>query len=180
MKLDEHGKPGAFLRASEIGLKAKESARTRTGKDFDFEYLVAMKDGKPVAFDPNDDKDAVKGELFVDRRIDGQGGKPVKVKSGLQVMLETAQEKTIAAVCRDLRHRAKIIEDVAKEFTSFGKKACVDVHRGPAQHTNGFYNISALMNLNLLLGNFDWKGGMIVASTFNYRRQQNRQTAVQP
>ena len=56
---------------------------------------------------------------------------------------------------------------MAKDFTSHGKKAVVDVHRGIAQHTNGFYNIASLMNLNLLIGNFDWKGGMIAASVFN-------------
>jgi anaerobic selenocysteine-containing dehydrogenase len=56
---------------------------------------------------------------------------------------------------------------VAREFTAHGKKAAVDMHRGPAQHTNGFYNISSLMSLNLLVGNFDWTGGMIAASTWN-------------
>jgi anaerobic selenocysteine-containing dehydrogenase len=43
----------------------------------------------------------------------------------------------------------------------------VDVHRGIAQHTNGFYNVLSAMTINLLLGNFDWKGGMIEASTYN-------------
>jgi len=47
------------------------------------------------------------------------------------------------------------------------KKAVVNVHRGIAQHTNGFYNVTSAMTLNLLLGNYDWKGGMIAASTYN-------------
>src|SRR6266540_561321 len=168
VKLDKDGKPGAFLRASEIGLKAKEVRKDNDGKYYDFEYLVAMKDGKPVAFDPNDEQEAVEGELFVSAELTDKEGKPVKVKSALQVMLETAREKSIAEYARICGIEPKVIEDVAREFTSYGKKAAVDVHRGPAQHTNGFYNISSLMNLNLLVGNFDWKGGMIAASTWNY------------
>ncbi|MDA8428861.1 MAG: molybdopterin-dependent oxidoreductase [Geobacteraceae bacterium] len=168
VKLDKDGKPGAFLRASEIGLKGKEVRKDKDGKEFDFEYLVAFKDGKPVAFDPNDEKEAVEGELFVTTDLTDKDGKPVKVKSALQVMLDTAREKTIAEYAAICGIEAKVIEETAKEFTSYGKKAAVDVHRGPAQHTNGFYNISALMNLNLLVGNFDWKGGMIAAFTYNY------------
>ena len=122
VKLDKDGKPAAFLRASEIGLKAKEVRKDKDGKDFDFEYLVAMKDGKPVAFDPNDEKEAVEGELFVTAEIPAEKG-PVKVKSGLQVMLETAQEKTIAQYAKICGIDAGVIEVTAKEFTSYGKKA---------------------------------------------------------
>ena len=61
----------------------------------------------------------------------------------------------------------KDIELTAKELTSYGKRAAVDVHRGVAQHTNGFYNVTSAMVINLLLGNFDWKGGMIALSTYN-------------
>ncbi len=166
VKLDKDGKPSTFLRASEIGLKPKEVRKDKEGKDFDFEYLVAMKEGKPVAFDPNDDKEAVEGELFVNGDLPTEKG-PVKVKSALQVMLETAQEKSVGEYAKICGIDPGVIEATAKEFTSYGKKASVDMHRGPAQHTNGFYNIASLMNLNLLVGNFDWTGGMIAASTYN-------------
>jgi len=167
IKVDKDGKPGKFLRAQEIGLKAAEKRTDKDGKEFDFEYLVAIKDGKPVAFDPNDEKEGVSGELFVATVLKDAEGKDVPVKSGLQLMLEVAKEKTIAEYAALCGTDAATIEAVAKEFTSYGKKACVDMHRGPAQHTNGFYNIASCMNLNLLIGNFDWKGGMIVASSFN-------------
>ena len=167
VKVDKEGKPGKFLRAHEIGLKAAEKRKDDKGKEFDFEYLVAIKDGKPVAFDPNDGKEAVVGELFVDTKLaDGQG-KEIRVKSSLQLMLETSREKSLAEYAALCGCDAATIEAVAGEFTSHGKKACVDVHRGAAQHTNGYYNIAACMNLNLLVGNFDWKGGMIAASTYN-------------
>ena len=168
VKLGKDGVPGGFLRASEIGLKAKEVRKDKDGKEFDFEYLVVLKDGKPVAFDPNDEKDAVEGDLFVDAELPADKAGAVRVKSGLQIMREVAREKTLVEYAEICGIEAKVIETVAREFTSHGKKAAVDMHRGPAQHTNGFYNISSLMNLNLLVGNFDWTGGMIAASTWNY------------
>jgi tetrathionate reductase subunit A len=48
-----------------------------------------------------------------------------------------------------------------------GQAAAVDIHRGPAQHTNGFYAVLAWMSVNMLLGNFDHKGGMIAAATYD-------------
>ena len=45
--------------------------------------------------------------------------------------------------------------DTARELTSHGKMAAVDVHRGPAPHTNGFYNVLGWMTVNMLLGNYD-------------------------
>lgn len=166
VKLGKDGEPGGFLRASEIGLRPAEVRKDKDGKETSYELLVVLRDGKPVAFDPNDEKEAVEGALFVDTELPSEMG-PVKVKSALQIMREVAAEKTIAQYAEICGIEPNIIEKVAREFTSHGKKVAVDVHRGPAQHTNGFYNISALMNLNLLVGNFDWTGGMIAASTFN-------------
>jgi anaerobic selenocysteine-containing dehydrogenase len=34
------------------------------------------------------------------------------------------------------------------------------LYRGAAQHTNGYYNSQAIITLNLLVGNPDWKGGL--------------------
>jgi anaerobic selenocysteine-containing dehydrogenase len=59
------------------------------------------------------------------------------------------------------------IEEVAREFTSHGRKASVDIHRGVSQHTNGFYSVIAFYNLALLIGNYDYRGGLISASTYN-------------
>jgi len=167
VKLDKDGKPGTLLRANEIGLKEKETRKDKDGKEFEFEYLVAIKDGQPVAFDPDDEKEAVEGELFVTAELKDKEGKPIPVKSGLQLLMETSLEKTIGQYAEICGIEEQVITDVAKEFTSHGKKACVDMHRGPAQHTNGFYNITALMYLNLLVGNFDWKGGMMAFSAYN-------------
>jgi tetrathionate reductase subunit A len=166
VKLGKGGEPGGFLRASELGLRPAEVRKDKDGKETTYEFLVVLRDGKPVAFDPNDEKEAVEGDLFVDAELPTDKG-AVKVKSSLQIMREVAAEKTIPQYAEICGIEPKIIEQVAREFTSHGKKVAVDMHRGPAQHTNGFYNIASLMNLNLLVGNFDWAGGMIAASTYN-------------
>ena len=69
----------------------------------------------------------------------------------------------------------KDIEEVAKEFTSHGRKASIDIHRGVSQHTNGFYNVLAYYNLALLIGNYDYRGGLISLSTFNTTGGKERQ-----
>ena len=162
VRLDKEGNAGKFLRAHEIGLAPVEKKKGPDGKEYDLEYLVAMKDGKTVAVDPNDEKTAVTGDLLVNTEIQG-----VKVKSALQIVYDAANSKTMEEWSRICGISAKDIEETARELTRHGKKAVVDVHRGIAQHTNGFYNVTSAMTINLLLGNYDWKGGMIAASTYN-------------
>ena len=163
VKLDKDGSPGKFVRASELGIAAKESRATADGKGtYEFDGFAVMKDGKPIAFDANDSKTPVEGDLLVSTEVNG-----VKVKSALQVMLDNASAKSVdewAAICG---LKAKDIVALADEFTSHGKKACVDVHRGVSQHTNGFYGCSAWLSLNTLIGNIDHKGGMSGGSSWD-------------
>ncbi len=153
---------GSFLRASEINLAPKEKRQTKDGKEWEFDAFVVMKDGKPVAFDPNDEKNPVVGDLFVNTSVGG-----IAVKTGLQIVYESASSKTIEQWADICGIRANDIIELAQEFTSHGKKAVADPHRGVSQHTNGFYNVLAVYTLNALIGNFDWKGGLIKASTYS-------------
>lgn len=162
VKIDKDGNPGSFLRAHEIGLAQIEKRKDKDGKEYDFEYLVCMKDGKPLVVDPNDEKNPVKGDLLVDTEIKG-----IRVKSALQIVYEASLSKSMKEWSNICGVPVKEIEEVANDLSSHGKKAVVDVHRGVAQHTNGFYNVTSAMTINVLLGNFDWKGGMIAASTYN-------------
>jgi tetrathionate reductase subunit A len=158
------GKPGKLARAADVGLAQPETRKTKDGKEYQEKLLLAMVQGQPVAFDPNDDKTPVNGDLFVDAKLpDG-----TVVKSGLQVLLEAAQQHTTKEWAELSGVRESDMIAVARELTSHGKKAAVDIHRGPAQHTNGFYNVLSWMTINMLLGNFDAKGGMITASTYDY------------
>jgi tetrathionate reductase subunit A len=63
--------------------------------------------------------------------------------------------------------RSDVVE-IAKEFTSHGKKAVADLHRGVSQHTGGFYNVCAWYTVNALIGNTGWQGGLCKATTYNY------------
>lgn len=167
------GKPGKLVRAADVKIEGKPlreaekrkfvDPSSKEEKEYEEKFMVVMANGQPVALDPNDDKNAVTGDLFVDARLpDGTA-----VKSGLQVLADSANEHTIAewAAIADVKEADLIA--VARELTSYGKQAAVDVHRGPAQHTNGFYNILAWMSINMLLGNFDHKGGSIKATTYD-------------
>lgn len=162
VRIDKEGRPGPFLRAHEIGLRGPEKIKDKDGKEQTLEFLVVMKEGKPVAVDPNDEKEPVTGDLFVDTEIKG-----IRVKSALQIVADSARSNSLEGWSRICGIPVEDIVQTARELTSFGKQAVVEVHRGVAQHTNGFYNVTSAMTINALLGNFDWKGGMIAASTYS-------------
>jgi anaerobic selenocysteine-containing dehydrogenase len=157
------GKPGKFVRAADVGIAQPETRKTKDGKEYQEKFFVAMVGGKPVAFDPNDGKNAVVGDLFVDTTLPNG----TAVKSSLQIVFESARQKSLKEWADIAGVREAEMIEVARQLTSYGKQAAVDLHRGPAQHTNGFYNVLAWMTVNMLLGNFDAKGGMIKASTYD-------------
>jgi anaerobic selenocysteine-containing dehydrogenase len=115
-----------------------------------------------VPFDPYDEKTAVEGDLLVSTTLN-----EIEVKSGLQLLLNEAQTHTVDEWAKIAGVKAADIVDLAREFTSHGKKAVADIHRGVSQHTNGFYNVITWMTLNALVGNIDWKGGSAYAKTYD-------------
>lgn len=139
VKIEKDG-PAGMLKPSEIGLSG----------DF-----VVMKDGKPVA--GKEKGDAVFGDLFVDTEING-----IRVKSGFQIYYESTKSRTLKEWANICGVPVEQIITLAREFTSYGKKAAIDLYRGPVQHTNGYYNATAIIALNLLIGNVDWAGGLAV------------------
>jgi len=162
VRIDEKGQPGKFVRASELGLPGKETRKDASGKDYEFDPFVVLRDGKPIAFDPYDTKTPVVGDLLVNTEING-----VKVKSALQLLWESASANTLDGWAQVCDVKAKDLVAIAEEFTSHGRKAAADIHRGVSQHTNGFYNVFAWYSLNLLIGNYDAKGGMVQVATYD-------------
>ncbi len=142
VKISKDGRAERYLRAKDLNM----------GSEHQF---VAYKNGKPVVFSPYDTKNPVEGELFVDTTING-----IRVKSALQLIKEYAFSKSLDTWAKICGIDKKLIEDVSKEFTSHGKKAAAELYRGVVQHFNGFYNAQAVIYLNLLIGNPDWKGGL--------------------
>jgi tetrathionate reductase subunit A len=159
----KEGRPGRLVRAADVGLAKEETRKGADGKEYIEKFMVAMVDGKPVAFDPNDSQKPIRADLFVDAVL--PNGLPVK--SGLQILREEAQRRSIREWAEIAGVKERDLIAVARELTRHGKRAAVDVHRGPAQHTNGFYNVLAWMTVNMLLGNFDAKGGMIQPSAWD-------------
>ena len=153
------GKPTVFLRAHEAGF-GREMLE-KDGKAYLNEKFVVVKDGQPVEVDPNSEKEPVTGDLFFDGEVAG-----VKVKSVMQLLYDEVKAKTTEEWAKEAGVKGSDIEDLAKEFTSHGKKAVVDIHRGVSQHTAGFYNVLAWNTLNLLNGNYDWRGGFIAKAEY--------------
>ncbi len=147
VKVDKNGHSGALLRAGEVGLGLP-------GKDAK-DLFVVSRGGSLLAVDPNDTKAAVEGDLAVDTVVGG-----ITVKSAFQVLRDEAFAKDMAAYATLAGVDAGLIERLANEFTSYGRKAAIDFYRGAVQHTNGYYTAQAIIALNLLIGNVDWKGGL--------------------
>jgi anaerobic selenocysteine-containing dehydrogenase len=175
------GVPGKHLRASELGLLTKQTVQ-KDGKDvtvyvdangveYPGDTPVALVGGVLTPIDVlNPEAAPVVGDLFINQKV-GE----FEVKDGMQILLESAQEHTIAEWAEIAGVSENDIIELAAEFTSHGRNAAADIHRGPSQHTNGFYNNNAWYMVNLLIGNFDYKGGMIKASTYNRKGEKTGQ-----
>ncbi|NOY13150.1 MAG: molybdopterin-dependent oxidoreductase, partial [Deltaproteobacteria bacterium] len=140
VKIEKNG-PGMLLRASDIGVGGKDE-------------FVAVVGGKPTAV--NVHKGApVYCELEFAGEIKG-----IKVKSVFTLLTEMARSKSVARWGDECGIAEADIARAAKDFTAYGKQAVAEFYRGPVQHTNGFYNARAIITLNVLIGNADWKGGL--------------------
>ena len=162
VKLDENGKPGKLLRGSDLGLEKEERPTADGEKTWAFDPFVVMRDAEPVTFDPNDEETIVVGDLMVDTKV-GE----FQVKSALQVLADSANEHSIEEWAEIAGVNADDLEVIAAEFTSHGRRACADIHRGVSQHTNGYYNVQAWFDLNMLIGNYDYAGGLSVNKSYD-------------
>jgi len=129
--------------------KARQKLRANAVGLGDATTYVVLSGGQPVAAST-----AVDGDLEVDTEING-----IKVKSAFTLLKERVMAKTIAEYAELAGVTEATIVEMAREFTSYGKRAVAVSYRGPAMHTNGFYAVYAIGILNYLIGNHDWKGG---------------------
>ncbi|MEX2549385.1 MAG: molybdopterin-dependent oxidoreductase, partial [Nitriliruptoraceae bacterium] len=147
------GEPGSLVRAADVTVDGRPLAAAErrsysdpdSGETREYEerFFVAMVGGRPTPVDINDTDVPVFGDLFVDTTLpDG-----TRVKSGLQVLLETSQEHSVAGWAELAGIDEDQLVEVARELTSHGKAAAVDIHRGVSQHTNGFYNVLGWMTV---------------------------------
>ncbi|MCL5677196.1 MAG: molybdopterin-dependent oxidoreductase [Firmicutes bacterium] len=118
----------------------------------DKQYAL-LENGRPVPHDQ-----AGKGDLEVDATLNG-----MKVKSAFTLYKERVMEKSLQEYADLCGVDVRTIEQIARDFTSHGKRAVVMSYRGAAMHANGFYALRAINALNFLIGNHDWKGGELSA-----------------
>jgi len=138
----ENGKPTRLLRPKEAGLE-------------DMDGFVVSKDGKLIAVNPNDTKTPVVGDLFVEGSVNG-----INYKSAFQLYKEETMAHSLQEWSDICGIPVRKIVEVAREFTSHGKRAAVDMYRGPVQHANGYYTGLTVLALNALVGSADWVGGL--------------------
>uniref|UniRef100_E6PPK4 Putative Molybdopterin oxidoreductase n=1 Tax=mine drainage metagenome TaxID=410659 RepID=E6PPK4_9ZZZZ len=84
----------------------------------------------------------------------------VAVKSAFRLLKEAVEEHTIEQYATICGIEPERIVEVAREFTSHGRKVASTMYRGVVKHPNGYYNGVAVLMLNLLVGNMNWTGGL--------------------
>jgi anaerobic selenocysteine-containing dehydrogenase len=156
------GKPGKLVRAADIGVAEAEPRTLEDGTEYTEPFFVALAGGVPTKVDPNDTENPVVGDLFASVQL-GE----VQAKTGLQVLRDEVEQQTFEEWVALTGLSAAQVQEVCVELTSHGRRASVDIHRGVAQHTNGFYNVLGWMTVNMLLGNIDAKGGLVQVSTYD-------------
>ncbi|NOY99658.1 MAG: molybdopterin-dependent oxidoreductase [Chloroflexi bacterium] len=143
----KNGQPSRLLRPSTAGLTADDGG--------ELDGFVVSQGGKLVFVDPNDAENPVKGDLFAEGAVNG-----VRYKTAFQLYKEETMAHTLEEWSEICGIPVRKIEEVASEFTSHGKRVGVDFYRGPVQHTNGYYNATAIIMLNVLVGVAGWTGGI--------------------
>jgi anaerobic selenocysteine-containing dehydrogenase len=147
VKIEDDG-PGDLLRAGDLALEEPQR-------------VVVMREGAPVAVNPNDDTNAVEGQTFYDGEVaSADGARRFQVKSGWQLIREYAFSKSLEEWSEICGVDTDTIVWLAREFTSHGKRAVADAHRGLATNSWGTMNVLAMNTLNTLIGNMDWAGGL--------------------
>ncbi len=139
---DGHERQGRFVRASDVGLGEDE--------------FVVISEGQlstHVAADA--------GSLYVDRTIGFEDGSEVAVKSSLQLLRDEASARTIEEWSEICDVPASDIERLSEKFVSHGRKATASCYRGATMHSQGIYAGLAINSLNALIGNMNWKGGIV-------------------
>lgn len=149
----DHPRYGSFLRGADLAwAKADE-------QDEDV-FVVLNQKGE---FVPH--TQASPATLFADTTVqlvgEPVGSSPVRVCSSLVLLKAEAEQKTIAEYAELCGVPQADLESLAKEFTSHGKRAVADAHGG-TMNGSGFYTAYAISMLNILVGNLNVQGGLVL------------------
>lgn len=138
-----------YINAKEAGI-----ANGTTVQDDD---NVVMSNGVPSGHNAVNDGD-LEVTTTLNLVIDG-ATTPTVAKSAFTVLNESAHIMSRTDYSNICGVSVSMMEALAIEFVSHGKKSSAISYRGPIKHTNGLYNQVAIQHLNTLIGNYDWVGG---------------------
>lgn len=147
-----HPRQGRFLRGSDIGIKIAEDERYKENDP----YLILDAKGKPIPAEQATAPASLDAETVL--TLDA---KPLAVKTAWLLLKASILEQTIAQCSDACGIPAATISALADEFTRHGRKSSVIAHGGMMSGA-GFYNAFSVMTLNLLIGNLNWKGGLVM------------------
>ncbi|NLC61680.1 MAG: tetrathionate reductase subunit TtrA [Gammaproteobacteria bacterium] len=149
----EHPRYGEFLRAADVGIQVPADA------DGDV-FVVQLADGSLAPHTV-----AGPAELLVEREVElpGADGAPVAVAvcSAFAKLRDESHRMTLAGYSELCGVPVAEIEELAREFTSHGKRAVANSHGG-TMNGSGFYTAFAIAMLNNLVGNLNVKGGWVM------------------
>nr|AKN36504.1 Tetrathionate reductase subunit A [Vibrio tasmaniensis] len=114
--------------------------------------LVADEHGNIVPFDTVDIADIeFKGEL--------NGN---KVATSFSLLKESVFSQTMAEYSEQSGVEIEKLEWLANGIAKAGRKSAVEFYRGIAQHPNGYYTGFLINQINVMMGNMNWTGGISV------------------
>lgn len=115
-------------------------------------YLVADEHGNIVPFDTLDSANIdFKGEL---------NGR--EVATSFSLLRESVFSQTMAQYSEQSGVEVEKLEWLARGIAKAGRKSAVEFYRGIAQHPNGYYTGFLINQINVLMGNMNWTGGLSV------------------
>lgn len=147
-----HPREGRFLRGSDIGMTVAEEDKYKEADP----YLVRGADGRPTPAETVTAAAPLEagGSVTV-------GERALAVKTSYELLRDSVLKLSLAEYAAVCGVSEEVITGLADEFSRHGRKACAIAHGG-MMAGNGFYNAYAVVTLNALIGNLNWKGGFVV------------------
>lgn len=149
-----HPRDGRYLRGSDLGMVFTEEERYQEQDPFVvFDPVTQQPIAHTAASAPT--------ELFFDGALP-VGGATLQLHSAMSLLRAEAFKHSLAEYSAACGIPENIIEGLAHEFTSHGKRAAISPHGG-MMAGSGFYNAYSLLMLNTLIGNLNRQGGTLVS-----------------
>lgn len=145
---DDHPRAGYFLRRSDLGLAEPDSEADQV--------MVLNPQGELVAAG-----ETTRAQLFVDQQITTPQG-TLQVKSSLSKLRETANQYSLDEYAAHCGIAKQTLVKLASTFAKHGRQSAAACHGG-MMSGSGFYAAFGITMLNILVGSFNQKGGVIKA-----------------